>query len=210
MLAGFVDSRPHNLPRPFTPGVQAIDKFPITAWSTLVARHWRTATVRDLCSPQASGAPELREAIAAHVGAARGASSDAGLVTIVTGAQQALDLAALVLAEPGDVCWFEEPGYRGARYAFTMAGLQLAPAAVDEYGLDVDRAIATLPRPRLIYVTPSHQYPMGGMLTLERRIRLLQYADRVGAGSSRMITIANTPMPGCLFLASRGSMRLGA
>lgn len=180
-LSSFADSRADSMPRAFTPGVPAIDQFPIAAWTTLAARRWRAASVRELCSPHLAGAADLRAAIAVHVGASRGAMCEGAAVLIVTGAQQALDLAARVLTDPGDVCWIEDPGYLGARYALTMAGLRLAPAPVDEQGLDVDQAIATLPTPRLIYVTPSHQYPIGGMLTLERRIALLQYADRVGA-----------------------------
>ncbi len=180
-MATFVEHRAGGLPRPFAPGLPAIDQFPIAAWSTLVAKRWRAATVLDLCSPHNLAAPELREAIAAYVGAARGAMCDSSSIIVASGAQQALDVTARVLSDPGDVCWIEEPGYRGARYALTLAGLKLVPAKVDEHGLDVDHAISTLPVPRLIYVTPSHQYPLGGMLTLERRIKLLQYADRVGA-----------------------------
>lgn len=180
-LPEFVDSRVDSMPRPFTPGVPAIDQFPITLWTSLTARRWRSATVGDLCSPQAIGAESLRAAVASHSGAFRGTVSDADKVVIVTGAQQALDFAARVLTDPGDICWIEDPGYLGARYALTMAGLNLVPAPVDDGGLDVEKAIETLPPPRLIYVTPSHQYPLGGMLSLERRIALLQYADRVGA-----------------------------
>lgn len=180
-LPAFVDTRTDSMPRPFTPGVPAIDQFPIALWTSLTAKQWRSATVGDLCSPQAIGAENLRTAVASHSGAFRGAVSDANKTVIVTGAQQALDFAARVLTDPGDVCWIEDPGYLGARYALTMAGLNLVPAPVDDRGLDVERAIETLPAPRLIYVTPSHQYPLGGMLSLERRIALLQYADRVGA-----------------------------
>jgi GntR family transcriptional regulator/MocR family aminotransferase len=180
-LPTFEDSRTHSMPRPFTPGVPAIDQFPINVWTGLTSRRWRTATVADLCSPPAVGAEDLRAAVASHAGSFRGAVSDAANVLIVTGAQQALDFAARVLTDPGEVCWIEEPGYLGARHALTMAGLKLVPAVVDDRGLDVERAVRTLPVPRLIYVTPSHQYPLGGMLSLERRIALLQYADRVGA-----------------------------
>lgn len=180
-LATIAHGRYAGGPKAFAPGVPGIDQFPIAAWTTLTARRWRSATVRDLCSPQAAPAQELCDAIAAHAGAARGAVCDPSAVLAVTGTQQAVDLTARILTDPGDICWIEEPGYLSARFALIMAGLRLVGAPVDEGGLDVEKAIATLPPPRLIYVTPSHQYPMGGTLSLERRIALLQYAARVGA-----------------------------
>lgn len=180
-MASFLDSRAHSVPKPFAPGVPAIDQFPIATWNTITSRHWREATIRDLCSPQSLAAPELRQAIASYVGASRAALCGSGSIVVVSGAQQALDLTARVLSDPGDVCWMEEPGYRGARYALQLAGLNLVPARVDDQGLDIDYAIKNLPKPRLIYVTPSHQYPLGGMMSLERRIKLLQFAESIGA-----------------------------
>ena len=181
MLGGFSDTRAESMPRAFTPGVPAIDHFPINEWVTLTSRHWKTATVRELCSSSAMGNSRLRSVIAAYSGAARAASCTEDNVLVVTGAQQALDICARTLTDPGAVCWIENPGYPGARHAFTLAGLQVVPAPVDERGLMVREAIATLPEPRLIYVTPSHQYPLGGTLSLDRRIALLEFADRVGA-----------------------------
>lgn len=180
-LAGFSSNRADSLPKAFIPGVPAIDQFPAASWTSLATRQWRRASVRDLCSPDPAGSAALRSAISSHVGAARGTFCTASDILVTSGAQQALDLAARVLADPGDTCWIEEPGYPGARHAFSAAGLNLVQAPVDDQGLDVQQAIATLPQPRLIYVTPSHQYPFGGLLSLERRIALLEYADRVGA-----------------------------
>ena len=181
LLTTFTDTRAESQPRPFTPGVPALDQFPIDVWVALASRRWKAASARELCSSAAAGSQELRCAIATHAGVVRAAMCKEDNVVVVSGAQQALDLCARVLAAPGDVCWIEDPGYLGARHAFALAGMKLIPATVDEYGLDVERAIATLAQPRLIYVTPSHQYPLGGTLALERRIALLQYAERVGA-----------------------------
>lgn len=181
LLTTFTDTRGESQPRPFTPGVPALDQFPIDVWVKLASRRWKAASARELCSSAAAGSQELRNAIAAHAGVVRAAVCGEDNVLVVSGAQQALDLCARVLTDPGDVCWIEDPGYLGARQAFSLAGMRLIPAAADEHGLDVERAIATLPQPRLIYVTPSHQYPLGGTLVLERRIALLQYAERVGA-----------------------------
>lgn len=180
-FANFLDTRSNSRLRPFTSGMPAIDQFPIGQWTTLVSRHWRAATVNDFCSPNPNSGEDLRRAIAAHVGSSRGCAGDESRMLVVSGAQQALDMTARVLADRDDICWIEEPGYLGARYALTMAGLKLVPAPVDDKGIDIERAIATLPKPRLIYVTPSHQYPLGGTLPIERRIALLEYANRVGA-----------------------------
>jgi len=100
---------------------------------------------------------------------------------ITGGAQQALDWLARLLADVGDVAWMEDPGYLGARSALTAAGLQLHPAPVDASGLDVAYAQAQLPAPRLIYVTPSHQYPGGAVMPLARRQALLACAEAHGA-----------------------------
>ncbi len=180
-IANFLDTRSNSRPRPFMSGMPAIDQFPFGQWTALVSRHWRAATVSDLCSPNPSSGVELRRAIAAHVGSSRGCSGDESRILVLSGAQQGLDLTARILSDPGDICWIEEPGYLGARYALSMAGLRLMPAPVDQAGINIELAIATLPPPRLIYVTPSHQYPLGGTLPIERRVALLQYAKRVGA-----------------------------
>lgn len=180
-FASFLDTRSNSRLRPFTSGMPAIDQFPVAQWTALVSRHWRAATVNDLCSPNPNSGEDLRSAIAAHVGSSRGCAGDESRMLVVSGAQQALDITARVLADRGDICWIEEPGYLGARYALTMAGLKLVPAPVDDKGIDIEQAIASLPTPRLIYVTPSHQYPLGGTLSIERRITLLEYANRVGA-----------------------------
>lgn len=180
-LESFVRSGYAGIPRPFSPGVPGIDQFPIAQWTNLVASKWRSATVSELCRPVELGTRELCAAVARHAGASRGALCTAESIIIVNSTQQALSTAAAVLTEAGDVCWMENPGYASARYALTMAGLDLVPVPVDTEGMDVETAIANLPVPTLIYVTPSHQYPMGGTLSLERRKLLLEYADRTGA-----------------------------
>ena len=117
----------------------------------------------------------LREAIAAHVNQTRGVICDARQVIVLTSSQQALQLIATLLLDSGDSVWMEEPGYTGARNAFISAGAALTPVAVDGDGL---RADPSLPDPRLIYLTPSHQYPTGAALSLARRLALLALADR--------------------------------
>jgi GntR family transcriptional regulator/MocR family aminotransferase len=98
-------------------------------------------------------------------------------VVITTGTQQALARLAALLLDPGDAAWIEDPGYPGARRALLAAGAQLVPVPVDDAGIDVDAGIARERRARLSYVTPSHQFPTGATMSLERRLRLLQWAE---------------------------------
>jgi GntR family transcriptional regulator / MocR family aminotransferase len=100
---------------------------------------------------------------------------------VVSGSQQALDLAARVLLDPGDAVWVEDPGYMGARGALSGAGARLVPVPVDGEGLEVAEGIAREPGARLTCVTPSHQYPLGVTMSLGRRLELLGWANRSGA-----------------------------
>ena len=120
----------------------------------------------------------MREAIAEHLRRSRGVICEAAQVIIVNGSQQALDLAARVLLERGDVAVIEDPNYQGARDAFLAAGARLHPVPVDQDGL----IPAKLPkRARLAFVTPSHQFPTGTILPVGRRMALLEWAKRAGA-----------------------------
>lgn len=168
-------------PKPFAPGIPALDQFPIAAWTKLLSQRLHRTTMAELCRSDSMGSSELRSRIAAHIGASRGARCTADTALIVTGTQQGVGLAAKVLADPGDICWIEEPGYLNARYALQMAGLRLESAPVDSNGLMVEKAIRDLPRPKLIYLTPSHQYPLGGTLSENRRQMLIDYAEAIGA-----------------------------
>lgn len=167
--------------RAFQHGLPAIDQFPAALWSRLIARRARDPRNGLFGYETGAGYAPLREAIAAHAGAARGVVCTPHQVIVTTGAQAALDLAARMLLDPGDAAWIEEPGYLGARAALLGAGARLVPVPVDDEGLDVARGIALEPAPRLIYVTPSHQFPLGVTLSLPRRLALLDFARRADA-----------------------------
>ena len=122
----------------------------------------------------------LREAIAAYLGAARGARCTAGQVVVTAGAQQGLDLVARVLVDPGDTVWLEDPGYPAARGVFSAAGASLVPVGLDGEGLQPAAAGGAGP-PRLVYVTPSRQYPTGVTMSAARRMELLRWADAADA-----------------------------
>ncbi len=162
--------------RAFQHGLPAIDQFPGTLWSRLLARRARDPRNGLFGYETGEGFGPLREAIAAHAGAARGVVCTPEQVIVTTGAQAALDLAARMVIDPGDAVWLEEPGYLGARGAFLGAGATLAAVPVDDEGLDIQAGIALEPKPRLIYVTPSHQFPLGMTLSLQRRLALLEIA----------------------------------
>jgi GntR family transcriptional regulator/MocR family aminotransferase len=166
------------LPCDFKYGVPALTDFPQRIWSRLVSRRGQRMSLRTLGYGRTLGLPALREAIAEYLARARGVTTSADQVVVVNGSQQALDLIARLLVDSGDTIVIEEPGYQGARQVFQAAGGKVLPIRVDAQGLRV----SDLPRrARLAYVTPSHQFPLGGVLPLERRLELLQWAPAAGA-----------------------------
>lgn len=179
--ATFVCSHIEDKPRPFQAGLPALDLFPQALWSRLIARHWRHATPSLLGYGEAAGYGPLRETIAEYLRTARGVRCDASQVIVVAGSQQGLSLAAHLLLDPGEVAWVENPGYRGVRTALLSAGAQIVPVPLDEEGLDVEAGSARHPPARFVYVTPSHQYPTGVVMSLRRRVALLEWAEREGA-----------------------------
>ncbi|MDX5366303.1 MAG: PLP-dependent aminotransferase family protein, partial [Alphaproteobacteria bacterium] len=165
--------------KPFQHGLPAIDEFPAMLWSRLLARHSRDTRTTLFGYETGTGVEALRDAIAAYAGAARGVTCNRDQVIVTVGAQGALDLAARMLLDPGDAVWVEDPGYLGARAAFTAAGLDIVPMPVDEEGAD-PRLVSDRRPPRLIYVTPSHQYPYGTRMSLARRAMVLDAARACG------------------------------
>lgn len=160
--------------QPFTPGIPDFGSFPLALWQRLQNRHWRMAypDMLDYCGN--GGHAPLRRAVAQHLRVMRSVQIDADDVIITSGTQQSLELCARLLADAGDTAWIEDPAYWGAVKAFMAAGLALQPVAVDAQGLDP--ALASGAPPRLIYVTPSHHYPSGAVMTLARRHQLLAAA----------------------------------
>ncbi|OGL15082.1 MAG: GntR family transcriptional regulator [Candidatus Rokubacteria bacterium RIFCSPLOWO2_12_FULL_71_19] len=168
-------------PRPFRPGLPALDVFPFDLWARLSARRWRRASSALLDYGAPAGHAPLREAVAAHLRVSRAVRCEPEQVIVVTGSQQGIDLAARILLDPGDPVWVEDPGYLGARGALAASGARLIGVAVDAEGLDIDAAARRGPAARLVHVTPSHQYPTGSTLSLSRRLALLDWARRTEA-----------------------------
>ena len=137
--------------------------------------HQVDAAPTDYQDPQ--GYPPLRQALAAYLSYNRGVKVSSKHVLITSGSQQALDLYARVLLEPGDGVLLEDPHYRGARQVFEARGARLSYAPVDAEGMVVPLQTSA----RLAYVTPSHQFPRGSVMSLSRRFELLAWAERHGA-----------------------------
>jgi GntR family transcriptional regulator / MocR family aminotransferase len=167
--------------RPFRQGTPAFDEFPNKLWLSLLAKHWRNPPSELLGYGDPAGYAPLRDAIADYLRASRGVQCEAEQIIIVSGAQQALDLAARLLLNPGDVAWIEDPGYLGARSALIGADAYLVAVPINDEGLDVTEGERQAPNAKLVYVSPSHQYPLGITMTLARRLALLEWASRVGA-----------------------------
>jgi GntR family transcriptional regulator / MocR family aminotransferase len=165
----------------FGHGLPAFDEFPFGVWSRQAARRLRRPPRELLAYGDPAGYGPLRESIAAHLRSARAVRCETDQVLIVDGAQQALDLAARVLLDRGDVAWVENPCYLGTRGAFLSAGAKVVPVPVDEEGFNLPAALRRDRRARLVYVTPSHQFPLGVTMSLPRRLALLGWADKSGA-----------------------------
>eukprot|EP01133_Synstelium_polycarpum_P007818 gene7819-9175_t len=159
----------------------ALDEFPLALWRRMLDRAWRALTPRQLNYGDPAGEPQLRLAIADHLRAARGVVCDAAQVFITDGTQSSLDVCLRAFADRGETLWIEHPGYGGALAAGRGAGLQVAGIAVDMDGIAPTDEDWSAPPPRLIYTTPSHQYPTGSVLSPARRMALLERARAAGA-----------------------------
>jgi GntR family transcriptional regulator/MocR family aminotransferase len=164
----------------FSVGEPALDRFPLSVWSSLVARHARRADPALLPYGDSMGLAALREAVAEYLRTARAVRCEPDQIMIVNGSQQALELAARVLLDVESPVWIEEPGYFGLHRVLSLAGARLVPVPVDAHGLDVAAAIARSPKPRAVFVTPSHQFPLGVTMSASRRLQLLDFARESG------------------------------
>ncbi|MBL8671291.1 MAG: PLP-dependent aminotransferase family protein [Alphaproteobacteria bacterium] len=171
---------PHA-PRAFVTGLPALDAFPMAQWARLSAKHWRRQRDTVMGYGEACGHPLLRRAIAGHLRANRGIACETEQIFVTGGAQQAFHLIGTVLLDPGDKVWFENPGPIGARNSMVANGAELVPLPVDEEGLCVAAGLAASRQFRLAFVTPSHQQPLGSVMSLERRFALLHAAEQAGA-----------------------------
>ncbi len=181
LTATFPRRTSKQLGLPFEGNLPALDLFPVALWGRLAGRRIRRASHQLLGTGDDGGYRPLREAVADHLGTARGVKCTADQVMIVTGTQQSLHLTARLVLDPGDRVWLEDPGYIGALAAFKAAQAQVVAVPVDQQGMDVVRGQQLAPRAKLAYITPAHQFPLGVSLSLERRLALLRWAQRAKA-----------------------------
>lgn len=181
-IAAFTPRREaqQGVARPFRLGAPALDVFPYAEWIRISTACRKRIGREFLGYGEPAGYRPLREAIAAYLGPARGVRCTAENVVILSGAQQGFGVALRILTDPGDSVWVEDPGYAGARGAAVAAGVRPLPIPVDGEGLTLNKRTASSP-PRLAFVTPSHQFPLGMTMSLARRLALLEWAGQSDA-----------------------------
>ena len=166
-----LESRPT---RAFRANLPALDLFPAQIWTRLAERRLRHLSIPQLLGCDTMGYLPLRTAIAAYLNASRGTQCEPEQVMIVSGTQEALDLAGRMILNPGDSVCMEDPGYPGAAMAFEALGAKICPVSVDDEGMRIPAARKT----KLVYITPGHQFPLGVTMSLARRLQLLDWARR--------------------------------
>ncbi|GAB4382678.1 MAG: PLP-dependent aminotransferase family protein [Elainellaceae cyanobacterium] len=164
----------------FRYGRPALNLFPMGIWRKLISRHCRVANWLDYATDFQGYLP-LREAIARYLSRVRAVQCNANQIVITNGTQQALDLIMRLFIQPEETIAVEEPGYLSARRIFLSHRARLFPVPVDESGLVVEALASHDQTIRLVYVTPSHQFPTGAILSLPRRLELLAWAQHNSA-----------------------------
>lgn len=167
--------------RPFTHGVPETRSFPLQLWERLERQVLKEIGTEALLQGDPQGVEPLRRAIADYVNLERGARATADRVLVLTSSQQAMTLCATMLLDPGDSIFIEDPVYHGARKAFDAAGLVSVPVRLDQQGILVDQVMDAPRQAKAIFLTPSHQFPTGATLALDRRLALIEWASRYQA-----------------------------
>jgi GntR family transcriptional regulator/MocR family aminotransferase len=165
--------------RAFRANMPALDLFPTTLWAQVAARRLRRVSTNLLLGCGPMGYTPLRQAVANYLSTSRGVKCVPDQVAIISGVQEALDLAARLFLNPGDRVCMENPGYPGAAIAFKAGGAKVSAIRLDDEGMRVQDL--SMRGARLVYVTPGHQFPVGVTMSLARRLRLLEWAGNSGA-----------------------------
>ncbi|NQW51708.1 MAG: PLP-dependent aminotransferase family protein, partial [Rhodospirillales bacterium] len=169
---------PGASPVAFPTGQPDRDAFPFALWAKLLEREWRRPGVQEASAAHPFGHAGLREAIATYLGVARGFTCDPGAVVVTTGIRHGLSLFAQVVLDAGDTAWIEEPGFVGVREALAASGVRAVPVSIDASGFSPAVALALAPAARFAVVAPAHHFPLGTVLSLQRRLELLNWAER--------------------------------
>lgn len=165
-------------PRPFAPGVPETRSFPLQTWERLERQVLKEYGTLALAHSPPQGMEPLRRAIADYVNLERGAHATPDRVLVLTSSQQAMTLCATVLLDAGDRIFIEDPVYHGARRAFDAAGLECVPVPLDAHGMRVEHLLNAVQPAKAVFLTPSHQFPTGATLALDRRLAAIEWARR--------------------------------
>src|SRR5215468_9826561 len=157
------------------PSIPAVDEFPMAVWERLRAQVLAKKGVNLLRYASNRGDADLRKAIAAYLCDFRATRCHPDQIVIVAGMQQAMLISALAVLNPGETAWIEDPCYQQTRRVLTLAGVKIVPKPLDSQGIVITRSPRE-PLPRIIYVTPSHQFPIGVTMSFQRRTDLLDLA----------------------------------
>jgi GntR family transcriptional regulator / MocR family aminotransferase len=170
--------REFSIQRPFAPGIPETRSFPLQTWERLERQVLKKYDSQALAHSPPQGTERLRHAIADYVNLERGGHATAERVLVLTSSQQALTLCATILLDAGEVICVEDPVYQGARKAFDAAGLRCIPVPLDGQGMLVKNLDTLGHEARAVFLTPSHQFPTGATLSLDRRLAAIEWANR--------------------------------
>ncbi|EJD6507097.1 PLP-dependent aminotransferase family protein [Providencia rettgeri] len=175
-------SRPNtNTHQMFNIGIGCVDQFPHELWGRLLGRVWRKSKSAIPHFNHPDGYMPLKKLVADYVRSTRGVHCNENQIIIVNGTQQAINLVSKVLLKQGDTVWLDDPGYDSARAILTATGAKIAAIPSDQEGMDITYAAKQYSHAKLIYTTPSHQFPLGTTLSLSRRLALLDWAQQNNA-----------------------------
>jgi GntR family transcriptional regulator / MocR family aminotransferase len=178
---GFADVTMQSDERPFNLGRTLVDARTAELWRKLSARSLRSFARRHLGYGDPQGMQELRKSVCEYLQAARAVRCEPDQIVITAGTQQAIDIVTRVMQGPDKEVWIEDPGYSLTRLALVAAGAKVRPIPVDQYGINVAEGIRRAPKARAVFITPSHQFPKGVVLSMSRRLELLAWARESGA-----------------------------
>jgi GntR family transcriptional regulator/MocR family aminotransferase len=177
----FVDVTAQDEERPFNLGRTLVDARTTALWRKSSARVFRSLGHDHFGYSDPRGLPGLRKAICDYLRAARAVRCEPEQIVVTAGTQHAIDLVIRVLHQGDLLAWIEDPGYALTRYALVAAGVKTCAIPVDAGGIDVAAGIRLAPKARAVFVTPSHQFPTGVVLSMARRLELLNWARETGA-----------------------------
>ena len=180
-IGNYIDVTVQSDGRPFNLGRTLVDDRTVQIWRKLSARAVRSLGASHLGYSDPRGTIELRKTICDYLQAARAVRCDPEQILVTTGTQHAVDIVIRVLAGAGKEAWVEDPGYPLTRQALIAAGAKVRPIPVDRHGIDVGAGIKSAPNARAVFVTPSHQFPTGVVLSMARRLELLAWAREKNA-----------------------------